>query len=163
MKYKLMICGVVLAAAGPVFAAGDAVKGEALFKQCQTCHTVMDDTGAVLAGKGSKTGPNLYGVFGRPAGSLEGFKYGESIAAVGAAGYAWDEAGFVEYVQDPGAFLKAKLGDTGAKTKMSFKLKGAEKAADVYAYLAQFSPAPAADAAAPAADASTTTTTTTNP
>ena len=70
------------------------------------------------------------------------------LTAVGAAGYAWDEAGFVEYVQDPGAFLKAKLGDTGAKTKMSFKLKGAEKAADVYASLAQFSPAPAADAAA---------------
>lgn len=160
MKLKLLICGMALAAATPVFAAGDATKGEAIFKQCQTCHTVMDDTGATLAGKGSKTGPNLYGVFGRAAGSVEGFKYGESIVAVGAAGYAWDEAGFVEYVQDPGAFLKAKLGDKGAKSKMSFKLKGADKAADLYAFLAQFSPAPAAAdaAAAPAAGAATTTT-----
>jgi cytochrome c len=104
---------------------------------------VVDDAGTTLAGKGSKTGPNLYGVFGRAAGSLEGFKYGESIVAVGAAGYVWDEAGFVEYVQDPAAFLKVKLDDKGAKSKMSFKVKNAETAADLYAFLAQFSAAPA--------------------
>jgi cytochrome c len=49
----------------------------------------------------------------------------------------------VEYVQDPAAFLKAKLDDKGAKSKMSFKLKNAETAADLYAFLAQFSAAPA--------------------
>ncbi len=146
MKFNFAMLAVIATAAGPAFAAGDATKGEAVFKQCQTCHAVVDDSGAVLAGKGSKTGPNLYNVFGRVAGSLEGFKYGESIVAVGAAGYVWDEAGFVEYVQDPGAFLKAKLDDKGAKSKMSFKLKGADKAADLYAYLAQFSPAAAAAA-----------------
>ena len=143
MKSKFAILAVLATAAAPAFAAGDAAKGEAAFKQCQTCHTVVDDAGTTLAGKGSKTGPNLYGVFGRAAGSLEGFKYGESIVAVGAAGYVWDEAGFVEYVQDPAAFLKAKLDDKGAKSKMSFKLKNADTAADLYAFLAQFSAAPA--------------------
>jgi cytochrome c len=141
MKTKLAMLAVLACVAGPAFAEGDIAKGEAVFKQCQTCHAVIDDTGATLAGKGSKTGPNLYGVFGRPAGSLAGFKYGESIVAVGAAGYAWDQAGFIEYVQDPAGFLKTKLGDKGAKSKMSFKLKGADKAADLYAFLAQFSPA----------------------
>ncbi|MDZ7904461.1 MAG: cytochrome C [Cypionkella sp.] len=153
MKTTMVTIAVLAATTLPAFAAGDATKGEAVFKQCQTCHTVMDDTGATLAGKGAKTGPNLYGVFGRAAGSLEGFKYGESIVAVGAAGYAWDEAGFIEYVQDPVAFLKAKLDDKSAKSKMSFKLKGADKAADLYAYLSQFSPVADAEAA-------TTTTTT---
>ena len=149
MKYHLAVLAVVAITAAPAFAEGDAAKGEVTFKQCQTCHSVVDDAGAVLAGKGAKVGPNLYGVFGRQIGSLEGFKYGDSIKAVGATGLIWDEALFVKYVQDPGAFLKETLGDKGAKTKMSFKAKNAEVAADVYAYLSQFSPAPAAaDAAA---------------
>ncbi|WP_430464680.1 c-type cytochrome [Tabrizicola sp.] len=153
MKSKFAILAVLATTAAPAFAAGDAAKGEAAFKQCQTCHVVVDDAGNTLAGRNSKTGPNLYGVIGRAAGSLEGFKYGESIIAVGAAGYAWDEAGFVEYVQDPAAFLKAKLDDKGAKSKMSFKVKNAETAADLYAFLAQFGAAPAADAAAEGAAA----------
>jgi cytochrome c len=60
--------------------------------------------------------------------------------AAGAAGLVWDEANFVEYVQGPTDFLKAKLAGAAA-SKMSFKVKDAASAADVYAYLAQFSPA----------------------
>jgi cytochrome c len=145
MKRVLASLAVLTAvAAGPALAAGDATKGEAAFKQCQTCHTVADADGKVLAGKGAKTGPNLYGVFGRQAGSVEGFKYGESIVAAGAAGLIWDEATFTAYVQDPAAFLKERLGDKSAKAKMMFKVKNAETAADLYAYLSQFSAAPAA-------------------
>lgn len=165
MKSKFAILAILATTAGPAFAAGDAAKGEAAFKQCQTCHVVVDEAGNTLAGKGSKTGPNLYGLIGRTAGSLEGFKYGESIVAVGAAGYVWDEAGFVEYAQDPAAFLKAKLDDKSAKSKMSFKVKNAETAADLYAFLSQFGAAPAAaedaaatDATAAPADGTETTT-----
>lgn len=141
MKHTLTILAVLAAASTPAFAAGDVAKGEAAFKQCQTCHTVADADGKVLAGKGAKTGPNLYGVFGRQAGTYEGFKYGDSIIATGAAGLVWDEANFVEYVQDPAAFLKAKLSDNKAKSKMMFKAKNADMANDLYAYLSQFSPA----------------------
>lgn len=143
MKSKLALIAVLAMASAPAFAAGDAAKGEAGFKQCQTCHAVIDDTGAVLAGKG-KIGPNLYGVFGRVAGSYEGFKYGDSIVAAGAAGLVWDEATFVEYAQDPGKFLQTYLDDKKAKSKMAFKVKDEAAAADLYAYLSQFSPAPAA-------------------
>lgn len=142
MKFTLATIAVLASAAVPAFAAGDAAKGEANFKQCQTCHAVVDDTGALLAGKG-KVGPNLYGVFGRQAGSYPDFKYGESVVAAGAAGLIWDEAQFITYVQDPTKFLKETLGDKGAKSKMMFKVKGEEAAADLYAYLSQFSPAPA--------------------
>lgn len=144
MKAKLFALAATTALlAGPAFAAGDAAKGEAAFKQCQTCHVVADETGKVLAGKNSKTGPNLYGVFGRQAGSYPDFKYGESIVAAGAAGLVWNEADFVTYVQDPAGFLKDKLADKSAKSKMSFKVKNAEIGADLYAYLSQFSPPPA--------------------
>jgi cytochrome c len=64
--------------------------------------------------------------------------------AVGAAGAVWDEASFVEYVQDPAKFLKAKLGDDKAKSKMAFKLKKPEDAANVWAFITSLAPAPAA-------------------
>ena len=157
MKFQLAILAVLATAAAPAFAAGDATKGEVTFKQCQTCHSVVDDTGKVLAGKGAKIGPNLYGVFGRVAGSLEGFKYGKDMIAAGAAGLVWDEAHFVEYAQGPSPFLKKYLNNTAAVGKMAFKVKDAATADDVYAYLIQFSPnAPVADAAAPAADPAAT-------
>jgi cytochrome c len=143
MKFTLSAIAATVLMTAPAFAAGDAAKGEANFKQCQACHMVADDTGAVLAGKG-KTGPNLYGVFGRQAGSYPEFKYGESIVAAGAAGLVWNEAEFIAYVQDPAAYLKEKLGDKGAKSKMAFKVKDEAAAADLYAYLSQFSPAAAA-------------------
>lgn len=156
MTSKLAIFAVLATAAAPAFAAGDATKGEATFKQCQTCHSVVNEAGEVLAGKGAKTGPNLYGVIGRQVGSYPDFKYGESIVAAGATGLVWDEAGFVEYVQDPSNHWKKVLNDKGAKSKMMFKVKNAEAAADVYAYLLQFSPAAAAPADGTAAPAATT-------
>jgi len=151
MKLKLTLALLTATGAAPAFAAGDAAKGEAVFKQCQTCHVVADAEGNVLAGKAAKTGPNLYGVVGRTAGSVEGFKYGDDLIAAGAAGLVWDEASMIVYVQNPSQFLKDTLGDKGAKGKMQFQVKDPAKAADVVAYIASLAPAAApADAAAPA-------------
>ncbi|MEY4697341.1 MAG: hypothetical protein RIT14_1769 [Pseudomonadota bacterium] len=117
----------------PAFAAGDAAKGEAEFKKCKACHALVAPDGTEVQ-KGGKTGPNLFGVIGRPVASVADFGYGESILAVGATGSVWDEATLAAYVADPAKWLKETLGDTSAKSKMSFKLaKGAE---DVAAYLA---------------------------
>jgi cytochrome c len=153
MKFNFAILAVLATAAAPAFAAGDATKGEQVFKQCQTCHSVVDKDGKMLAGKGGKIGPNLYGVFGRQAGSYPDFKYGDSLVAAGKGGLIWDEAHFVKYVQNPAAFVKDQTKNPGAVAKMAFKVKDEATAEDVYAYLAQFSPAPAADATAPAATA----------
>lgn len=127
----------------PAFAqdiTGDAEAGAKVFAKCQTCHVVANDAGEVLAGKNAKTGPNLYGVVGRTAGTYPDFKYGESIVALGATGFAWDEANFVEYVADPAKFLKAKLDDKSAKSKMSFKLTKEEDAKNVWAFLNSLAP-----------------------
>jgi cytochrome c len=142
---RLILTSLAFAAltAAPALAAGDAEAGAKVFNQCQTCHVVADAEGNVLAGKASKTGPNLYGIIGRTAGTYEGFKYGESIVAMGAAGFAWDEATLAEYAQDPAAFLKKTTGDDKAKSKMSFKLKKPEDAANVAAFLASLAPAAA--------------------
>ena len=153
MKTKLTALAVLSTVlAAPAFAAGDAEAGAKVFNKCQTCHVVANEAGEVLAGKNSKTGPNLYGLPGRTAGTYPEFKYGESIVALGASGFAWNEADFVAYVADPAKFLKDKTGDKAAKSKMSFKLPKEEDAKNVYAFIASLSPAPAAatDAAAPA-------------
>ncbi len=133
MKNTLMVASLAIAAlAAPAFAQ-DAAAGEKEFNKCKACHSIVADDGTAIV-KGGKTGPNLYGVVGRPVASIADFKYGESILAVGAAGVIWDEALLTAYVTDPAAWLKEQTGDSAAKSKMSFKL--AKGGADVAAYLA---------------------------
>ena len=124
----------LLALALPAFADGDAAKGEKEFKKCKSCHEIASADEVIV--KGGKTGPDLYGVIGRQAGSVEGFKYGASIVEAGEGGLIWTEEDVAEYVKDPKAFLSDKMGHA-ATSNMSFKLrKGGE---DVAAYLATFS------------------------
>ncbi|EEE37415.1 cytochrome c family protein [Rhodobacteraceae bacterium KLH11] len=120
----------------PAYAEGDADAGKKAFNKCKSCHQIVDPAGEVIV-KGGKTGPNLYGIAGRTAGTVEGFRYGDSLVEAGEKGLVWDEETFVAYVQDPKAFLKDYLDETSAKSKMTFKLrKGGE---DVYAYLVSVS------------------------
>ena len=122
----------MLALSAPAL-AGDAAKGEADFKKCKSCHSVIGPDGAEIV-KGGKTGPNLWGVAGNPVASSPDFKYGDGILAAKAAGAVWDEATLVTYLADPNAWVKAASGDDAAKSKMTFKLTaGAE---DMAAYLA---------------------------
>ncbi|EAQ12174.1 cytochrome c [Maritimibacter alkaliphilus HTCC2654] len=112
----------------------DAEAGEGDFRKCKSCHAISSADEDIV--KGGRTGPNLYGVIGRTAGSYEDFNYGDDIVAAGEAGLVWDTTNMVEYLADPKAFLQAYLEDDGAKSKMTFKLKDGE---DVAAYLATFS------------------------
>ena len=119
-------------------AAGDAVKGQKAFKKCKSCHMIMDESGKTII-KGSRAGPNLYGIWGRKAGSIDDFKYGKSLAKFGATGFVWTEAEFVTYVADPKKFLVNKLDDKKARSKMGFKLKKEADARNIWAYLVSVS------------------------
>lgn len=133
---RILATAIVGLLALPAYAEGDAEAGKKAFNKCKSCHQIVDPAGEVIV-KGGKTGPNLYGIAGRAAGTVEDFKYGDSLVAAGENGLVWDETTFVEYSQDPKAFLKTYLDDTAAKSKMTFKLKkGGE---DVYAYLVSVS------------------------
>jgi cytochrome c len=126
-----------LSLATPALAEGDAAKGEKEFGKCKSCHMVVSPDGTEIV-KGGKTGPNLYGVIGRAAGSAD-FKYSASLKAAGEKGLVWDAASFATYTVDPGKFLKDYLGDDKAKSSMTFKLKkGGE---DIAAWLASVAPA----------------------
>lgn len=131
----------------PVFAdghaTGNAEAGEKVFNKCKACHMIQDAEGTDIV-KGGRTGPNLYGLYTRVAGSTD-FKYGDSIVQAGEAGLAWDEENFVSYVADPKKFLAEYNDDKRAKSKMSFKLTNAGDAADVWAYLVSVGPEVKAD------------------
>lgn len=151
MKTSLIATLATLALTLPVAAqdaAGDPAKGESEFKKCKACHMIQAPDGTDIV-KGGKTGPNLYGVVGRPYAAEEGYKYGEGLLELAEKNpdQVWDAEHLVEYVTDPTAYVKSHTGDTAAKSKMTFKLN--KNQADIVAFLAQHSP----DAAAAGGDA----------
>lgn len=119
---KLIALAAVLAmavVASPVFAEGDAAKGEKVFKKCKACHTVKQ-------GGKHRVGPNLHGVIGRKAGTTEGFK--KFSKGLKSAGFTWDEKTLDEYLTSPKKMIKG--------SRMAFPgLKKAKDRADVIAYL----------------------------
>jgi cytochrome c len=84
----------ILAAAVPAAAADD---GAALFKKnCQTCHSIEK-------GAAPRQGPPLYGVIGRKAGTVEGFKYSAGLKA---AGWEWTPEKIDEWISFPKKMIR---------------------------------------------------------
>src|SRR5262249_28182677 len=99
--------GLVVVLSAGIFAiapgyAQDAASGEKIFVQCKACHQIGE------AAKNA-VGPVLNGLFGRKAGTIEGYSYSPANKN---SGITWDEATFREYIRDP----KAKV----PGTKMTF-------------------------------------------
>ncbi|MDB6177448.1 c-type cytochrome [Paracoccus sp. Z330] len=137
---KLVMIGTLLGAtlAMPAFAQdGDVAAGEKEFRKCKACHMIESPEGESIV-KGGKTGPNLYGIIGRAAGSEEGFKYSDALVELQASGEVWTVEDLAAYITDPNTFVREKTGDDKAKTKMTFKMR--KNQADVAAYLASVSP-----------------------
>ena len=124
MRHFVFALGTALIASAPAHAQ-DAAAGEKVFAQCRACHQVGDSAKNAV-------GPVLNGLFGRKAGSVEGYSYS---AANKNSGITWDEAVFSEYIKDP----KAKV----PGTKMIYAgLKDEQKVKDLIAYLHKFDGAP---------------------
>ncbi|MFN4193215.1 MAG: c-type cytochrome [Tabrizicola sp.] len=98
--------------------------GEAVFRKCAACHKVGE-------GARNGTGPVLNGVVGGPMGQVEGFRYSDTLAGMGAAGGIWDDASLHAFLENPKGFVKG--------TKMSFAgLKTPGDRDAVIAYLSTF-------------------------
>jgi cytochrome c2 len=69
-------------------------QGAQLFGACRDCHQIGP-------GARSRVGPHLNGVIGRPAGSLEDFRYSPGMRAIGASGLVWTEANLDRYLRNP--------------------------------------------------------------
>ncbi|MBY0334977.1 MAG: cytochrome c family protein [Acetobacteraceae bacterium] len=73
---------------------GNADNGQRLFNQCRACHTVDQ-------GGRNGVGPNLYQVYGRAAGGVQGFNYSPNLRERAAGGLVWNEENLRSYLSDP--------------------------------------------------------------
>jgi cytochrome c len=89
----LGLCG-----AGGALVAGDAERGEVIFKKCYACHSVVP-------GETGLTGPNLFGVVGRAVASAPDFEYSRALEALPARGYGrWTKAVLDAFLRSPEDF-----------------------------------------------------------
>ncbi len=129
---SLAIFAVAAFAANGAYAAGDAAVGQKVFKKCAACHKVGDKARNAV-------GPVLNDVIGRTAGTYEGYKYSKYLKKAGEDGLVWTEEEVVKWLENPTKYLRARLGDSKARSKMSYKLKKQADRENVAAYLATLS------------------------
>lgn len=99
----LAFAAIGLIIANPAHADGDPAKGESFVKsRCGTCHSAAKDGG-------NRIGPNLFGVFGRPSGSVANFNYSAGLKALNVS---WDEAHLRAWLTNPRSVV--------ATTKMTY-------------------------------------------
>lgn len=99
-------------------AAGDPEAGARLFRACAACHS--------LAPREQRTGPSLAGIFGREAGTVEGFhRYSPALEG---SGVTWNAESLDPWLADPEAFIPGN--------RMTFRgIEDAQARADLIAYL----------------------------
>ena len=103
--------------------AQNADAGRAVFNQCRACHTVEQ-------GGRNGVGPNLHGVVGRKAASVEGFRYSAPMRQKGEEGWVWSEENLQPYLRNPREVVPG--------TSMAFPgLRNEQQLNDLVAYLRQ--------------------------
>jgi cytochrome c len=108
----------LLAELPPAYQSADLANGEAKFAVCRSCHTLPE-------GGADMTGPNLWGIFGRKAGTKPGFTYSDDMKS---AGWTWDADRMDKWITNPRATL--------AGTKMTYiGMPDANDRRDVIAYV----------------------------
>lgn len=128
VRTVLAFAALVTSVSGAL-ADGDAVIGEQKFSErCAMCHSI--------GGQAAKNGPDLSNVIGRPAASLEGFKYSDAMLEAAEAGVVWDLETLAKFIAKPRSVVNG--------SNMSFTgYRNPEDVANVIAYLAKFSTSPA--------------------
>ncbi len=77
------------------YQSADYNRGRRTFKLCQSCHTLNE-------GGQNLVGPNLYGVFGREIGGVEGFTYSKAVEE---SDIVWTPEILAEWLESPRNFL----------------------------------------------------------
>jgi cytochrome c len=127
MKTSILALAATLAVslAGGALAA-DAEAGKTEFKKCMACHAVGD-------GAKNRVGPVLNDLFGRVAGTFEGYKYSKAMVEAGAGGLVWTDEALGQFLHKPKDLVPG--------TKMTFAGIADQAAIDnLLAYLVTLSP-----------------------
>jgi cytochrome c len=89
------ILAILALASATTASAAPSARGRLLFLKCASCHDISQTLSP-------KIGPNLYGVFGRRAGSLPGYSY--STAMKGQT-FDWNEETLDRWLKKPSALV----------------------------------------------------------
>ncbi len=120
LRISPVVAAILILAAGAAHAQGDARRGEKLFEECRACH-------AVERGVEGPVGPDLHGVFGRRAGTLDNFRYSPAMKR---SGITWSEKTLDGYIADPQQAVPAN--------RMPYAgMPGAKDRADLLRYMQQ--------------------------
>lgn len=87
--------GVLAKSDDPEQVEANKLLGKRAFFRCRACHSLNKDDP-------HKVGPNLYGLFGREAGSLTDFKYSDAVKS---SGVIWDRETLMLWLQSPATFI----------------------------------------------------------
>lgn len=124
MSHRLLLAAAAAAmtlGGIPAAMAQDAAAGQRVFNQCRACHTVD-------AGGRNGVGPNLHGIVGRRAASIEGFRYSANMRELAEGGLTWTEENLQRYLANPK--------DLVPRGSMAFAgLRQEQQRNDVIAYL----------------------------
>ncbi|MEO1323359.1 MAG: c-type cytochrome [Pseudomonadota bacterium] len=77
------------------YKSADYNRGRRTFKLCQSCHTLNE-------GGQNLVGPNLYGIFGKEIGAVEGFAYSPAVQE---SDIVWTPEILAEWLESPRNFL----------------------------------------------------------
>jgi len=77
------------------YKSADYNAGKRTFKLCQSCHTLAE-------GGPNLVGPNLYGIFGKEIGAVEGFTYSKAVEE---SDIIWTPEILAEWLESPRNFL----------------------------------------------------------
>jgi cytochrome c len=97
MRFAFLAAGGLAAAfafAPLTASAQDAEAGQRVFNQCRACHTIN-------SGGRNGVGPNLWGMYERRAGAVEGFRYSANMRTLADGGLAWNEENLRRYLTNP--------------------------------------------------------------
>ena len=108
-----------------LLALGTVDHGKKVFKQCAACHSISK-------GGGNKIGPSLFGIIGRKAGSVSGYRYSKAMSALEET---WNFESINTFLIKPKDYVKG--------TKMAYAgLKKEKDRASIILYLNQQSDSP---------------------
>lgn len=120
-RWRIVAAGALFLSLAGTAWAQDAENGQDVYRQCRACHQI---------GPGAKNvvGPQLNGIVGRKAGTVEGFNYSPANREAGGKGLVWTDENLEKYLANPQAFMPG--------TRMAYAgLKDEGDRRDVIAYL----------------------------
>jgi cytochrome c len=94
-KHGIAVALLAISLQAGAASAADVAKGREQFRKCEACHALESGV--------TKIGPHLAGLFGRKAGTVDGFAYSTALKN---SGIVWEEKTLDEYVASPSKMVK---------------------------------------------------------